>query len=81
MKPASGVKPPMPSMIRSPFSRELTRSLGSDAARARSAASASPASIRGLSDPPPCGLTSPGIGHALSAVAAPSGNPLLLIRR
>ena len=31
MKPVSGVKPPMPSMMMSPFSRELTRSLGSDA--------------------------------------------------
>jgi len=29
MKPSSGVKPPIPSMMMSPFSRELTRTLGS----------------------------------------------------
>ncbi len=69
-----------PSMIRSPFSRALTRSLGSAAARARSAASASPAGISGLSAPPPCGLTSPGM-RALSAGARPPGNCVVLIRR
>ena len=33
MKPSSGVNPPMPSITISPFSRELTRSRGSDFAR------------------------------------------------
>ena len=57
MKPVSGVKPPMPSMMMSPFSREVTRSFGSLRARASSAARASPAAISGLSAPPPCGVT------------------------
>ena len=38
MKPASGVKPPMPSMTRSPFSREVTTRRGSVVARRASAA-------------------------------------------
>ena len=33
MKPSSGVKPPIPSMIVSPVSRELMTSLGRDSAR------------------------------------------------
>ncbi len=33
MNPSSGVKPPMPNIIRSPFSRELTRTLARPAAR------------------------------------------------
>jgi hypothetical protein len=37
MKPSSGVKPPMPSMMMSPFSRELTLIFGSVWARASSA--------------------------------------------
>ena len=53
MKPSSGVKPPMPSMMRSPFSREDTRSCGSARARANSAFSAAPSSSKGLSEPPP----------------------------
>ncbi len=57
MNPFSGVKPPMPSMIRSPFSRELTLTRGKPSASSRSAASASPSSNKGLSSPPPCGLT------------------------
>src|SRR5712691_6218590 len=60
MKPSSGVKPPIPSMTRSPFSRELTRTVRSDRARAHSAASASPESISGLRRPPPCGGTRSG---------------------
>src|SRR5438445_783951 len=60
MKPSSGVKPPIPSMMRSPFSRELTRTVRRDRARAHSAASASPESIRGLREPPPCGGTRSG---------------------
>ncbi len=47
MKPSSGVKPPMPSMMMSPFSRELTGSVGSVAARRFPSASASPCSSRG----------------------------------
>jgi hypothetical protein len=47
MKPSSGVKPPWPIMTMSPFSRELTVTLGSDAARASSALSASPSSNKG----------------------------------
>ncbi len=57
MKPSSGVKPPMPSMIRSPSSRELMTTLGSVAARACSARKTSPASSSGFSSPPPWGLT------------------------
>src|SRR2546425_4850863 len=60
MKPSSGVKPPIPSMTRSPFSRELTRTVRGVRARAHSAASASPESIRGLRKPPPCGGTRSG---------------------
>src|SRR5438093_4422763 len=60
MKPSSGVKPPIPSMMRSPFSRELTRTVRRVRARAHSAASASPESIRGLRKPPPCGGTRSG---------------------
>src|SRR5437879_3393844 len=60
MKPSSGVKPPIPSMMRSPFSRELTRTVRRLRARAHSAASASPESIRGLRTPPPCGGTRSG---------------------
>src|SRR5882762_5105861 len=60
MKPSSGVKPPIPSMTRSPFSRELTRTVRKDRARAHSAASASPESISGFRGPPPCGGTRSG---------------------
>src|SRR5712691_8670880 len=60
MKPSSGVKPPIPSMTRSPFSRELTRTVRKDRARSHSAASASPESISGLRRPPPCGGTRSG---------------------
>jgi len=58
MKPSSGVNPPMPSMIRSPRSREETVSLGSKRARLRSATSCSPSSSRGRNFPPPWGFTS-----------------------
>ncbi len=64
MKPSSGVKPPMPSMMRSPFSRELTVSRGSLRARACSAASASPASARGSQRAPAVGSYQ---GHDLSS--------------
>src|SRR6266850_7912031 len=57
MKPSSGVKPPIPSMTRSPFSRELTCTVRKDRARSHSAASASSESISGLRGPPPCGGT------------------------
>src|SRR5215813_6891668 len=57
MKPSSGVKPPMPSMTRSPLSRELIRIDRSDFARDRSAASASPVRASGLSPPPLWGET------------------------
>ena len=57
MKPSSGVKPPMPSMTMSPFSRELTVSRGSVAARRRSASSAAPARRSGRRSRPPCGST------------------------
>src|SRR6267378_404233 len=60
MKPSSGVKPPIPSMTRSPLSRELTRTVRRDRARKHSAASASPESISGLRGPPPCGGTRAG---------------------
>ncbi len=57
MKPSSGVKPPMPSMMMSPFSREHTRNRGNVAARRRSAAISSAGSSRGRNSPPPCGWT------------------------
>jgi hypothetical protein len=44
-------------MTMSPFSRELTLTLGSEDARANSAISASPSSNKGRRLPPPCGLT------------------------
>ena len=86
MNPSSGVKPPMPSMMRSPFSRELTRSAGSERERARSAASASPAGIRGLSEPPPWGGTRPGMSTPpgmppFSTSGCALGNRVVLIRR
>ena len=58
MKPSSGVKPPMPSITMSPASREETCTTGNRPARSRAAASASPSSIRGRRDAPPCGRTS-----------------------
>ncbi len=58
MNPSSGVKPPMPSMIKSPRSRELTGTCGSARARSRSACSAGPSSSKGFRLPPPCGETS-----------------------
>ena len=58
MKPSSGVKPPMPSMMISPASRELTFSRGSVVARARSDSSAPPWSRSGLRALLPWGLTS-----------------------
>ena len=58
MKPSNGVNPPIPSMMISPFSRELTFTLGSALARASSAFCTSPSSSSGLRLPPPCGLTS-----------------------
>ncbi len=58
MKPVSGVKPPMPIMMTSPVSREDIFTLGRLSACFFSAASASPVSSRGLSSPPPWGLTS-----------------------
>jgi hypothetical protein len=58
MKPTSGVNPPMPSMITSPFSRELMRNFGRLAARSSSADRASPSSSRGRKLPPPWGGTS-----------------------
>jgi hypothetical protein len=59
MNPSRGVKPPMPSMMMSPRPRELTVTLGSDWARARSRASSAPCNNSGLSSEPPCGRTSP----------------------
>ena len=53
MKPSRGVNPPIPSMIRSPFSRELTRTLGKLCARANSAASASPSRSNSSRPHPP----------------------------
>jgi hypothetical protein len=58
MNPSRGVNPPMPSMMMSPFSRELTRTGYSSAARFLSAASAGPSSSSGRRSPPPWGLTS-----------------------
>ncbi len=58
MKPSSGVKPPMPSISRSPFSLELTGICGRLRARVRSASSAGPDRSNGLSGPPPWGFTS-----------------------
>ncbi len=55
MKPASGVKPTMPSMIRSPRSRELTVIRGSDWARRCSSCNLLPCSNRGSSSAPPWG--------------------------
>src|SRR5438876_11141681 len=57
MNPSSGETPPMPSMMTSPSSRELTGTLRSEAARARSATSASPSSMSALRGLPPCGGT------------------------
>src|SRR5687768_17627471 len=57
MKPSSGVKPPMPSMMRSPRSREVMRTLGSVRARALSSTRDSPVRMSGLSPEPPCGAT------------------------
>src|SRR3989344_1774944 len=67
IKPSRGVKPPMPSMMRSPVSREAIRTLGSDCARCFSSVSAAPCSRRVFSSPPPCGLTSLDIEFSLCA--------------
>src|SRR5690606_31509048 len=64
MKPRSGVKPPMPSMIRSPTSRELSRTWGRAAARSRTAASTSPSSSRGCSASAPWGFTNAVIAYS-----------------
>src|SRR3569623_673497 len=58
MKPSSGVKPPMPSMMRSPVSREEIITLGRVSARRRSAARASPSNNSGFSVSAPWGWTS-----------------------
>ena len=57
MNPASGVKPPMPSITMSPASREETCTTGNRPARSRTAARASPSSISGRRDAAPCGRT------------------------
>jgi hypothetical protein len=58
MKPASGVKPPMPSITRSPFSRDVTRRRGKDSARLRSAAMFGSSISSGRRPAPPWGGTS-----------------------
>src|SRR5438105_1500316 len=58
MKPSSGVKPPMPSITRSPFSREVTRKRGSVCARRVSSASSSRPTCSARSPQPPWGATS-----------------------
>jgi hypothetical protein len=57
MKPSSGVKPPSPSITRSPFSREPTVSFGSFAARVRSRERSGSSRSRGLRPWPPWGGT------------------------
>src|SRR3569833_1134150 len=58
MKPSSGVQPPLPSMMRSPVSREEIITLGRVSARRRSAARASPSNNSGFSVSAPWGWTS-----------------------
>ena len=65
MNPSSGVKPPMPIMMMSPRSRELTRTWGSDCARNRSCCNSAPDKSSGLNPMPPCGLTKLLIGETL----------------
>ena len=78
MKPSSGVKPPMPSMMMSPRSRELTRTRGMAAARARSRSSSTPSSSRGLSSAAPCGRTRLFIGALRPGRSSPAFCPRLL---
>ncbi len=72
MKPSSGVKPPRPSMTRSPFSRELTRSLGRDCARFSSCAARCGFACRGFRPRPPCGLTRPGMAFPPHVTRCPT---------
>jgi len=58
MNPLSGVNPPMPSMIRSPVSRLVRVTLGSECALFNSSCLAVPVSRSGFSSAEPCGATS-----------------------